>query len=55
MIVYICPKCKTELMTYMYPTNPPIHVKKCPKCGWKSEERERIVYLEAREAQEEKQ
>ena len=49
MIVYVCPKCKTELREYNLAVLPPIHVMECPKCGWKKEEREKTVFVEARE------
>ena len=49
MIVYVCPKCKTELREYNLTVIPPIHVMECPKCKWKKEEREKTVFVEAQE------
>lgn len=30
-----CPKCGAKLVDYCLTICPPIHLKQCPKCGWK--------------------
>lgn len=42
MIVYTCPKCGEDLFFSIVCTYPPINVTECPKCGWRSEQVEKI-------------
>ena len=42
MIVYTCPKCGADLCFSVVCTYPPINVTECPKCGWRSEQTEKI-------------
>ena len=45
IIVYTCPECGSDLEELVYPTYPPIHAKRCNKCGWKIEEEPDIVRI----------
>lgn len=54
--VYTCPKCNAVLRHMVITTNPPIDVWECPKkvCGWKYEEKQKIVYVPFKVPEEEK-
>lgn len=43
MIIYTCPKCGKELTDKILTIMPPIYIKECLHCGWKHEERDKIV------------
>lgn len=45
MIIETCPQCGADLEDLALTINPPIHIKRCPKCGWKYEEREQIIRI----------
>ena len=42
IIVETCPKCGHDLMDEIICTDPPIPVKRCWKCGWHWEEKQRF-------------
>lgn len=42
MIIQTCPKCGADLEHMVFATYPPIPAWRCPKCGWRHEQREEI-------------
>lgn len=53
MIIYTCPKCGENLMSYVITTFPPINVKECCHCGWRHEDNPQdIMYIQFPEEEE---
>ena len=42
IIIQTCPECGADLEHAVFPTDPPIKVWRCPKCGWEHRYRETI-------------
>ena len=42
IVILTCPECGADLEHIVFATYPPIPAWRCPKCGWKYEQRVKI-------------